>query len=205
MAGWKDQIKKIGTKAGEGIVGGARIGASEIKKKIQDVQRKSIILERMSFSQIKGLVYEKGLKPESFDSDDYKSAIISNVSLEYLINYANRKGIKIDDIYLKIDEEKSKEYLKPHYDPIARNDVIRVPQLRYYYCFYKKGKPLEEYTTKDLVHLWVWRTNRGYPRPGFEIHHIDFNKHNNHINNLEEIPIEEHRELHIRRASRNQF
>ena len=203
MVNWKDNIKKLGTKAGKGIVEGAKIVASETKKKIEDVERKNRILDRMNFSQIKGLVYEKGLKPESFDIDDCKSTIISDVSLEYLMDYANRKGIKTDDISLKIDEEKSKEYLKPRYDPQARNDVILVPQLRYYKCFYKKGKPLEEYITKDLVHLWIWRTHHGRdPRPGFEIHHKDFNKYNNDINNLDEIPIEKHRELHRQRVSR---
>lgn len=164
----------------------------------------------MSFLQIKDLVYEKGLKPEPFyggrpDIDDYKDTIISNVSLEYLINYANRKGIKTDDISMKIDEEKSKEYLKPFYDPQVRNDVIIVPQLRYYKCFYKKEKPFDEYTKKDLVHLWVWTTHHHRDsRPGYEIHHIDFNKHNNDINNLVEIPKEKHWELHRQRVSRNE-
>jgi len=94
-------------------------------------------------------------------------------------------------------EEKWKE-LKPSYDPLANNKLIIVnPYLGGYRCFYKKGLPLEEYPIDSLLHRWIWmQHHKRYPRKGYHIHHIDHDKYNNSIENLEEIEGEEHFRLH---------
>ena len=75
--------------------------------------------------------------------------------------------------------------------------VVINPHLGGYICFYNKDLRLEDYSTDSLVHRWRWQKNNGRrPKPGYEIHHLDWNKYNNGIENLKELEKEKHRELH---------
>ena len=46
------------------------------------------------------------------------------------------------------------------------------------------------------LHRFVWEENNGVIPNGYEIHHIDFNKSNNHISNLIMLSKKEHLEIH---------
>jgi hypothetical protein len=98
--------------------------------------------------------------------------------------------------------EEAWKNLKPFYHPLANNRLIIInPYLGGYYCFYQKDKPLEKYPYSSLLHLWIWKEHHDgrWPRKGYHIHHIDHNKYNNSIENLEEIEGEEHFKLHRER------
>ena len=51
-------------------------------------------------------------------------------------------------------------------------------------------------TIHKSLHRFVWEENNGVIPNGYEIHHIDFNKSNNHISNLIMLSKEEHLEIH---------
>ena len=51
-------------------------------------------------------------------------------------------------------------------------------------------------TIHKSLHRFVWEENNGVIPKGYEIHHIDFNKSNNHISNLIMLSKEEHLEIH---------
>ena len=52
----------------------------------------------------------------------------------------------------------------------------------------------------NLFHKWWFKhKNNRWIKEGYEIHHIDFNKRNNEIDNLEEITPEEHHKKHLER------
>ncbi len=91
-----------------------------------------------------------------------------------------------------------KEITKPHPDSFANNRLVVInPYLGGYKCFYDKNLNLKDYPTSKLLHRWVWRKHHGrYPRQGYHIHHIDEDKYNNDIRNLEEIDGKEHYSLH---------
>ena len=49
---------------------------------------------------------------------------------------------------------------------------------------------------RELMHIYVWKKERGEIPKGWDIHHIDFNKENNNINNLKCLPKSEHTRLY---------
>mgnify|MGYP001625137713 FL=1 len=49
---------------------------------------------------------------------------------------------------------------------------------------------------RKRMHVYVWEYYNGSVPSGYEIHHIDENKANNCINNLDCIKVEKHREYH---------
>ena len=51
-------------------------------------------------------------------------------------------------------------------------------------------------TIHKSLHRFVWEENNGVIPNGYEIHHIDFNKSNNHISNLIMLSKKEHLEIH---------
>ena len=51
-------------------------------------------------------------------------------------------------------------------------------------------------TIHKSLHRFVWEENNGVIPKGYEIHHIDFNKSNNHISNLIMLSKKEHLEIH---------
>ena len=112
---------------------------------------------------------------------------------------------KLDDLKSKVSklnsdiEAHKKKLEEPFPDAAANNQLVVINRyLGGYKCFYQGDLPFEEYRPKDLVHRWVWKThnNGRWPKHGYEIHHLDWNKYNNSIENLKEMETEKHRELH---------
>lgn len=48
------------------------------------------------------------------------------------------------------------------------------------------------------MHRYVWECTHGPIPPGFDVHHVDRNRANNAISNLELLPTAEHHRLHMR-------
>lgn len=100
-------------------------------------------------------------------------------------------SLKMTAEELEIAEQK---VTKPYFSKYARKTVIRIPKFDYYECFYKKNKPLTEYTDHNLVHRYLYRKYNGNIeiQPGEEIHHVDGNKYNNSKSNLIKLRKEQH-------------
>lgn len=58
--------------------------------------------------------------------------------------------------------------------------------------------------TSILMHRYVWEFYNGTLPTGYEVHHIDFNKENNDISNLQAISKSEHRKIHAEALSESQ-
>ncbi len=54
------------------------------------------------------------------------------------------------------------------------------------------------------VHRLVWQTIHGPIPKGMQVHHIDENKLNNHISNLELLPIGVHQGLHLKNKPKSE-
>jgi hypothetical protein len=122
----------------------------------------------------------------------------------------NIKKLKIEKENILLGIEKIKSHINDQWKLIKKFPdkqvnfrwVIINPHLGGYKCFYQTGLPLENYPNDTLVHRWVWKKANGrWPRTGYEIHHKDFDKYNNHISNLEELTPEEHKRKHRMRYS----
>ena len=59
-------------------------------------------------------------------------------------------------------------------------------------------------TIHKSLHRFVWEENNGVIPKGYEIHHIDFNKSNNHISNLIMLSKKEHLEIHSKSLTAEQ-
>jgi hypothetical protein len=103
---------------------------------------------------------------------------------------------EIDDMEKEIDHKW--DNLRPFPDKQAKGRLVIInPYLGGYKCFYKKDVELKDYRYSSLVHRWVWKKHNGrHPRHGYHIHHIDEDKYNNDVRNLEEIKGEEHYKIH---------
>ena len=103
------------------------------------------------------------------------------------------------DELIRYIENQYEKITKPFPDSQACNRLVVInPYLGGYKCFYDKGVPLENYPFSSLVHRWVWKENHDgkYPERGFHIHHIDHDKYNNDLKNLELVDGKEHYEMH---------
>lgn len=56
---------------------------------------------------------------------------------------------------------------------------------------------------KIRAHRWVWMCNHGEIEDGFHIHHIDGNKSNNNIENLQKVKESEHYKMHLTEERRD--
>lgn len=56
---------------------------------------------------------------------------------------------------------------------------------------------------RSLLHRDIWKSNHGKIPNGYDIHHIDGNKQNNHINNLEIIKKDTHSKIYTSRKNGN--
>lgn len=113
MVNWKGGLKKVAVTTGKSIAKGAKIVADETKKRAQIIAWKNQILDTMYPGTIKKLALNKGLRPQNIIDggrptiDDYRRAIIMNVSLDELIEYCQRKRIPIRHIVQKIDKARA--------------------------------------------------------------------------------------------------
>ena len=61
----------------------------------------------------------------------------------------------------------------------------------------KKGYPTIWISNKNIkLHIYVWEKVNGERPKGFDIHHIDFNKRNYDIRNLELLTNSDHKRIH---------
>lgn len=101
---------------------------------------------------------------------------------------------------LKLLMDKEEENAKPFQYSLASNRrVVKNPYRGGYLCFYEEDKsdqPPSKYVHNRWVHISVWTDHRGYPKTGYVIHHKDFDKYNNAIENLEMLTKEEHEKIH---------
>ena len=107
--------------------------------------------------------------------------------LEKLKSERDKLIVDIEDQYGKITT--------PFPDSQVSNRLVVInPYHDGYKCFYQRGLALENYPLSSLVHRWVWKNYHGrYPRPDFEIHHINKNKYENILWNLIELYRDVHR------------
>lgn len=79
-----------------------------------------------------------------------------------------------------------------------------------YFAGYKftRGKDPNSYyrcsKLKKRMHVFVWEYYNGPVPKGYEIHHIDLDKSNNDISNLQLLTISEHRRLHAQLLTEEQ-
>lgn len=81
-------------------------------------------------------------------------------------------------------------------------------QLHYCKKFYldkKTGYWISTTLPRIRAHVWVWKHHNGNIPNGMHIHHIDCNKSNNQIENIQLLTCKEHREKHFskERADKN--
>lgn len=65
-----------------------------------------------------------------------------------------------------------------------------------FYLDKKSGYWISTTAIKIRAHVWVWQYHNGKPEKGLQIHHIDHNKSNNDISNLELLTVKEHVKKH---------
>ena len=73
-----------------------------------------------------------------------------------------------------------------------------------FYLDNKTGYWISTSKKKIRAHVWVWKSHNGEIPTGFHIHHLDGNKSNNSIENLQCIHAKEHLQIHIT-EERRQF
>src|SRR3989344_3023645 len=114
MVDWKHLVKKTASEIGKNIVKGTKIAATEIEKSAKSISRKSAILGRMSKKQIKQMARDFDVRLVNYNDEprtvnQVKGAIASRLSLIIIVEYARKRGVRVDDILSKMDEEKSNE------------------------------------------------------------------------------------------------
>lgn len=65
-----------------------------------------------------------------------------------------------------------------------------------FYNDQKSGYWISTTCPKIRAHVWVWKYNHGEVQKGFHVHHIDGDKSNNDISNLELLTAKEHVKKH---------
>lgn len=97
-------------------------------------------------------------------------------------------GISRQAVYERFKKQKLKLRAKKNKPFIIVDDLkFTINKNGYFEC-----------TTKDrlMLHNYVWEKHNGKIPIGYEIHHIDFNKVNNHIDNLLLVTPSEHTKIH---------
>ena len=68
----------------------------------------------------------------------------------------------------------------------------------------KKSGYYQNSTIHKSLHRFVWEENKGEIPKGYEIHHVDFDKSNNHIYNLMMLSKKEHLKIHSKNLTDEQ-
>lgn len=181
--------------------------------KIKEAEEKSKIIVSDAEKKARKIIEEaedrlEKIKKELENKKDEKiklERVLSSLTGEADTAHEIRDQIKeindeIKSLTVQQEEEFKKNWdsIKPFPDSQASNRLVIInPYLGGYKCFYDKDKALQNYPLSSLVHRWVWKEHhRRWPKKEYHIHHIDKNKYNNHINNLDEVWGEEHYENH---------
>lgn len=137
--------------------------------------------------------------------DKYGNLIISRAGREALRRsgqfFTNEQGYRVrynDDGYQEMDEEKYRinkpksnvyeiEHSNKPKDAVDKvKDLVDEPEERFSESKGFFDEPM-------LFHVWWWQKHHGrWPKKDHQIHHIDGNKDNNNIENLQEIHKDEH-------------
>ena len=117
MTNWRDRLQGLGSAAAKAITTEAKNVVNATQEQIKESSRKRDIVDKFYPGTIKELAFQRGLHPESFFNDkpsldDYKDSIVSNMSLNELIEFARKKRIDIRDVTDKIVEETRNKEIK---------------------------------------------------------------------------------------------
>lgn len=187
-------IRTIKGKIGEGIIGDAKEQGKEIiqkatkkakaliKKQQEKLEQLNTELENKEQQKINIEKELNSLKDEKEDAKKLRIKLIAiNNDIERLTEEQTTKTNE-----LKTEKEKlTKERLTPFLNKQGRRVYID-----------ENGYEVLE-RTGTLFHRWWFEHNHNTKiKTGYEIHHKDFTKRNNDIDNLEELTPEEHKQKH---------
>jgi hypothetical protein len=184
MGNLKDNLKSLGSSAAKALVSGAKTVVSAAQEQIQESNRKRQIVNKMYPGTIKELARQRGLRPDSFLNDrptidDYKDSIVSNMSLNELIEFAHKKRIDIRDVTNNIDEEKARKEQKAlEKDASLSDEFKKVAQcirdfkpLKNYHGEYMFQAELTQYLRRDFPNTNIEK-QRGSSRPDIDVNGI---------------------------------
>jgi len=177
MDTWQGDIKKLGAALGKGIIRGTKTIAEAAKKTIVNTQRKQQIIDRMYPKVVRELAHTKGLRPQPTrgyrpTDEDYRQVIMSGVSLEELVEFANKKRVPIRDITDGIDKEKAEQDIKElSEDGDASNEfkglvrsIIEFKPLKNYRSEYPYQSELAQWLKSRFTNTKI-EVQRGSSRP----------------------------------------
>lgn len=171
--GWKKKEKQIIDKAEEKakkIIEKSQKNLEKINNDLEDKKDQKRKLNQELISLGKKKENSKKVKKE-----------IEKINLE-INELINEKETNKKNILKKYEEEFGHEF-------ILKNGYLK----------FKRGynDPSKE---GGFLHKWIFETKKGRKvKPGYQLHHKDFQKLNNNFNNLEELTPEEHRRKHNNR------
>ena len=109
---WQKDVIELGAITGKEIIKGTKALVEAAQKRIRIACRKQQLVDKMFPGVIRQIAYNKGLKPQPLErskptDDGYKRVVVAKVSLEELIEFANKKRIPIRDITERINQEEA--------------------------------------------------------------------------------------------------
>ena len=181
-----------GNKIADGIIKNAKEKEREILNKAENKARGIITQAEEKLGRIDIYLEDKRLEKEKLERDlellDKDAKSVRKIKTEIL-----KTTEEIKDINKKKQEEINKllKTYKERYGPefVLDNGYIR---------FTKSWlNPSEK---GSYFHIWLFENHHKRKiKQGYEIHHKDFNKLNNNIENLEELTPKEHQNKHLNR------
>ncbi len=188
-------VNKI-KKEQEKVIGESEEKRKQTEKKIEDLN-KQITEKEEKIKQIK----EKEKEEIKFSSEERSKLLkirddikVLRDQIRVLDKRAERDKKQYEDKINEITNENKQEIdeLLQTYKKRYGHDLI----LDNGYLRFKKSL-IDPSEKGKSYHRWIFEKEHGRKiKPGYEIHHKDFCKLNNDIDNLEELSIEEHKEKH---------
>jgi hypothetical protein len=152
----------------QGIRAGARSAAEESKRRVRETTRKRQIVRRMYPAVVAKLALDRGLRPESSAGsvtvEDYEDALVANVSLNDLIDFASRRRIYIRDILEEINNEVSDR------EELSLVESTADEMYREVFRSIREFEPIKKYRNEYMyqAELFQWLRSR-FPDTGIEV------------------------------------
>jgi polyhydroxyalkanoate synthesis regulator phasin len=184
------KTKKAEQEAGEikiGIIRGAREEGKKIREDIvreaeEEFKNTKVKINKINL-ELKSKKNELAVLEEEKGSLVSKREDIQQLRLQ-ISKLSNR--LKRDNEDLAIHKKQwNEERIKPYKNPQGYEVIIN-----------EEGYEVFANNHNRLFHIWWYRKNRGAITPGYQIHHKDFNKRNNDVDNLVEVTPGQHEKLH---------